>query len=222
MRKLVVCLTLALAGLRPALAAADPVRITDGSFRNMQDGEDYVLQGAAFAVRSLATGTMLFVDKTFDNPADCFWAQNRCAAGATLNPGFRTVSGDTDLGPASAMVNGQEYPELRLRGLLDFNVTPIVLPPTADGFLEVRSAFTFSGIVRGLDGSSEVFQRRLAGSGTVSIPFDVTGNTYFGEDNTIAFLFEDAAPVPEPGTIALLGAGVATLIARRRFRRRDV
>jgi hypothetical protein len=85
-------------------------------------------------------------------------------------------------------------------------VPGFLFPPTPDGNpVSVPLHFTF----RGVGNATEMFSMERQTDGR---------DLFFFE--SLGFAFEDQAPVPEPGSLTLLGAGVAALIARRHTSRR--
>lgn len=112
-----------------------------------------------------------------------------------------------------------------LSGTLDFSATPVSFPNVpGDGF-RLSTPFSFQGFVRGTTDGHEVFAASLLGSGDALRFFDrIDGHTFGAGENHQVFLFDsasDQAPVPEPGTMLLLGTGGAWLAARGRRRVRQ-
>jgi hypothetical protein len=91
---------------------------------------------------------------------------------------------------------------------------PRPLPPEEGGAVTVRFPGVFSGSLSGAFDQQE-FTIPLRGSGTGFLSFAPTTGGF--RPIASAFTFQDAAAVPEPGTILLLSAGAIAGLARRRW-----
>ena len=151
--------------------------------------------------------------------------------GDWLFTGFRTFG--------EANVNGVHYPEVFF-GLPTGGTftTPLV---TLTGGVEGRQTFTvpftFDGVVTGFasqqegpTGEQPLFTATLVGSGTARAAFfgfrvDEASPILYqpiqleGTDHHLEYVFSPSTPIPEPGTMALLGTGTLGLLAARRRRR---
>jgi hypothetical protein len=110
-------------------------------------------------------------------------------------------------------------------GTLFLNAPVFELPRALGGPLLLTTPFSFEGIIRVEDrfvDGFELFQFSVAGTGRATGTFGVSvlpeGTFISSQDFT--FDFGAAAPVPEPGSLLLLGTGLAGLILKAAGRRR--
>lgn len=213
-------LSLAAVVLLPGPASADPVTITAGHTE--------VLLGAG-----LARGALQGEDFSMTFGADGFRAAVAldcvpCLPGATVNLGgffnLPRVGG-------SAVVDGTTYPQIYFDGMTGTFTSPSFVV-TGESTVTLTQPFTYTGSVSGylidpwIFGITEpAFTRTLTGRGTASATFIF--NRFSEEPDGVMFTatdlrydFDDAAPVPEPATMLLCGAGTAFLMVRRRRRQR--
>jgi hypothetical protein len=214
-------------GIFPPAARTDIITVTSGTATlPWDDPGAYRLQGDGLLLMSSFFSIPVFPQ------GQCFGG---CAPGASVD--LSTVFGGSPsfnlgLGQA-AVVEGVSYAEanrsetwLRLSGQFDFDAGSVTLPPVGlgDGLVaRVAAPFVFSGSVagfprRGDAGASPLFEVELAGRGTATLSVNDTGSGgwHFPE---ISYAFEDAAPIPEPATLLLVGTGLAGLLRARRGRR---
>ncbi len=217
MKRIAVLSTMCLVLLAGAgKAAAEPYAIRPVSTLTLDfEGDVLRFEGSDFVVNQDAMASVgIFFTRTSDPSCD------PCRVGDTFDPGFRT-SGEVLLGYGSATFGSTNYSDLTLYGTLAVDATPVAFPGgPGDGFL-LETPFTFNGALRGVRGGEQAFAGDFIGSGRAVRFFDrFEDGSYGAGENHQVFLFEtpDAAPVPEPGTIALVGGGalVAAVIRRRR------
>lgn len=198
-------------------AFADPVRIvTSGGFSQIpEDGETgFSLFGPGFAI----TGGDL--SATFSD--NC----TPCIPGSTLNLSA-TMSPSTFQPQASAIVDGTTYGSVFLTGDFIIDAGSVVVPDIPPGTFDVRvgTGFTFTGTLEGFADSTQTgtpfFSLLLSGSGTGSVSFHNLAASPGIYRDGFNYEFEQAAPVPEPGSIFLVGSGAVWIAARWRHRRRE-
>jgi PEP-CTERM motif-containing protein len=197
MRRLIRCavvgkLILLIVGV--SAAGADPVRITDGflSLGSQSFGVDFgfeITPGSPFAF----VGEGLGNDPRYLDVAIC----STCSPPQT-RPTIRVTFSPSEVFDHSS---NSLCPGCGYAGDLIFTVAASPVPAAVP--------FTMTGTLAGFaPGSSAMtIQMQLVGSGNMSASSDF-----------VLFQFEDAAPVPEPGTMALAGLGLAGIV--RTLRRR--
>jgi hypothetical protein len=113
------------------------------------------------------------------------------------------------------VIDGVEFSSLTFRGSLEFRVGPQRFPSTTDVSVPLATPFLFNGVFRAFAGDAEVFSQDLQGQGTRFGAFIRHGDTFIIGEHAITYLFDRAAPTPEPSTLLLVGAGVLALARRR-------
>jgi hypothetical protein len=202
---------LSLAILVPSTAAADTILITSGFLEMGTGSSAFDLVGDSRSFRLFGTGYL----GGFSPNAFVFCPDEVCDPGDSAL--LQHAAGGLDL-PATATLDGVTYADVGALGRssaeLGFSSTSL-LPPL-DGTAVVRSPFTMEGSFSAEDLSSAA---TLQGSGIVTTTWNTFGSDVWTLTSARYDFSANAAPVPEPGTLVLLGmAGGAAALRRRRQR----
>jgi hypothetical protein len=203
----------------PGAAQADPIRLTSGyvaaevstpSARMVVNGDGFALDAFVEAYQSVLS-------------LSC----TPCATGTTVSLAG-SFAGSRAAG--SAVVDGVSYSEIFLDGMTGtFSSPSFQISGTQN--VTISRPFTFSGTVSGyllnpfIHGLTEpAFTKTLSGHGTASATFLFNGSdtpVFFAENLRYDFSGE-TAPVPEPATLLLFGAGATFAALRRRRRSKEL
>jgi hypothetical protein len=202
-------------------ASADPLRITSGAFLFDIEGDMFTFRGDGFALET--TALAIYTTNVFpgrcDNAPFGFCTE---AEGSLSDWSFRT-DGEQLLGTGNAALDGVNATDVDFVGTMQVNAVPTRV--SSGGALEFTfvAPFSFNAMIRGTQGGDELFARQFTGNGQFRVRYEqVFGQPGFvmrnADADTLFYEFS-AAPVPEPGTLLLLGSGIAAAMVRRRRRR---
>ena len=203
--------------LSSTVAFADPIRVTFGFLGSGGDDTGFV---AVSPTLSFSTGAMA-------NREDPVVVCNPCTPGSSLNLSANvTIS---NWGAGSATVNGQTYNNVFYSGSLFINGGSVIVPdvpPQPDGLdyntiVQAFSTFTFTGTVNGFADpglTMPLFTADLVGGGNGSFAAEA-GFANVGSGVFLDYAdyhIDDLSATPEPGSLLLLGSGLAWCVARGR------
>jgi hypothetical protein len=186
---------------------ADPVRVASGLL-SMDTG------GPAYFVLRTSDGRSFEAEPIHvDWPAECFY---RCSTGDVIPLSSTVTNYD---GPVVFRADGMPaYPDIAFAFL-----APSVTLGSDAGSVEgphlvFRRPFTFTGQLAGYADAelagAPLFDMTLAGTGVARLTMGIEDGRY--SFSSLEYAFQSIDPVPEPGTLLLVGAGAALLLRNRR------
>ena len=201
-------------------ASADPLRITSGAFLFDIEGDTFTFHGNGFALAT--TEFLIFTTNVF--PARCGnHAFELCeeAEGSLSDWSFRSA-GEQLLGRGNAMLDGVNATNVDFVGTIRADAVPTRVSSRGALEFEFAAPFSFEASIRGIQGGEELFARQFTGNGRFHVRYEqVTLHPGFvmrnADADTLFYTFS-AAQTPEPGTLLLLGSGLAGAAVRRRRR----
>lgn len=232
MRKRFLVLFLLMFGVLARPASAEPLAITSGVFLLDIEGDLFSFTGADFSLTTIGYGRSavqpdalgIYSTKLF--PGRCEPSSEQfgfCpeAEGALVDWSFQTTGGEQLLGRGNVVLDGSSATNVDFVGSMQFNVVPTRLSTGGILDFDFMAPFSFEATIRGLQNGQELFARQFIGSGQVSVNYEgtQTPGVLAAADETIEYEFAAApAPIPEPGTMLLLGSGLSAAVLRWRRR----
>ncbi|HVL69074.1 MAG TPA: PEP-CTERM sorting domain-containing protein [Vicinamibacterales bacterium] len=202
--------------LSSSVALADPVRIvTGGGLHTGNYDTGFNLAGANFS---------FMISQWLDPLVNC----GPCVPGSALDLSATLAVRDWAAGRAT--IDGHTYESVFFNGSFTFDAGSVTVPamapgqsgPDAQGLTRLFTNFLFTGTLAGFADASltgtPLFSMQLIGDGIVRVAF----SNYPAESGIhvlqLDYVFDEQAPVPEPGSLLLFGSGAAWLAARWRRR----
>ena len=212
-----IALSLSCVFLGSIRAAADPVVVTSGALSNFYTSARFEFIGEGMWLRAFPENGLL--SPMFMN---CHPCRSERAVGLSFDATYLGGSFSSGL---PGTFDGVAYERTFLSGSIFIDGPEFTSAALSPSSLVFTAPFTMRATIVNYDSSPRLgpplFTASLIGSGTATARFstveDGLGGRVF-DAFSVQYEFEAAAPTPEPGTLLLLGSGIA-LVVRRRVRR---
>jgi hypothetical protein len=200
-------------------AAAETIRLDQGFITIDPEGTlFYTIGSAHFAAQR--TGFAFPWDGT-GLELDCAGTAG-CASGGRFRAGNATT-GVVPLGHGNAFFHETFYPDVDFAGSFRFTSNGASLLADRQS-LDVAAPFAFGGTLTGTSGGRQIFSVDLVGFGRAQTTLVWNGSSFATAPGAaLRYKFSEADPMPEPGSMVLLGTGAAIItrvIGRRRTKDR--
>ena len=205
-----------------ASARAEPIQVTSGILSLDSGPSGFRLVTSEFTARADWTlgGGRDMTAQVFGPYRDCFIST--CLPGMTFDPGMSVSS--TTLGRGFGSYQGTSYDSLFFSGSMTAAAAPGVVPDISGFRLQTFHPFDFTGSLLAFTNPARtgdpLFAFDLVGQGHVGVWWQPAVPHAWSYE--LFYRVGAADPIPEPGTLLLVGTGVALGWRRlRRVRRRD-